>query len=599
MTNYRRRYTSYVVMFCLAVLVGMLSGCSSDSGSSTESLRIYTVEGSTGSFTAVAADTTATRFQLILKNQYTTNDPVLYFTNRGAVDSGFDTLGNFISNVWPRIYGVVQPNAILKATVNNLPVTIVCTLDKPVLNTAADTLSFTITYLDGQKPDASQALNDIEITINNNVASGQSVWSHQLEADVATYEPVKNPDGTTVDNTYTFRIQKTIGNAIGVTCAPQRKSETILVKDYINSWQARFGSVSPNAVIYYQDSNGQWGGGGVQTVTLSNPVYDEKSGNVSFTAKVLYSPWGPIIKTGLTVQNPTIFIDGGAQVSYTLKNTTDKNLYVYSFKYLKPAAAQPVTLLAGRPMQLLLVPDESMRVYFSEIKLTNTIEQGKAPDPFNYSNDATAHYSFMEYKYEPSRKFYTVDLSYIDEFSFPLTLKFSDTTISTKEFQTDFEYGFTSLSTVMANLKKQTDYRWDALIWPAVVDTKWDSEKYPKNMQRVVGPNKVWPLSNDAPWVPKIYFDFTKSLPKDGYQLFGKYGTDAKYQNFNAWQWMIPTDNPGPSNSGYTKALQQSAVADTNGKFGFFTYPQEELSAQFTDVPENTTCTITVYPYDK
>ena len=42
MKSHRKRYTSYVLMLCLAVLVGMLSGCASDNdGSNTESLNIY------------------------------------------------------------------------------------------------------------------------------------------------------------------------------------------------------------------------------------------------------------------------------------------------------------------------------------------------------------------------------------------------------------------------------------------------------------------------------------------------------------------------------------------------------------------------------
>lgn len=282
---------------------------------------------------------------------------------------------------------------------------------------------------------------------------------------------------------------------------------------------------------------------------------------------------------------------------FTLVNTTLQTIYVYNFPYLSPEKTQPITLAASQSVLLPLVRDKSMRIYFANEQLKNTIEQGLAPDIFNYSMDATVSYTFAEYLYEPANSRYTVDLSYIDEYSYPLTIKFSDVPSSYTGCEPGFTYGFTSLATVKDNLKKQTDFRWDALIWPATVVTTWDNGKYPQNMDRIIGPNKVWPALGGN-WVPRSYDDFFASLPKDGMQLNFKLN-NVNTTNWLGWQWNTAVDNPGPSFTGYVKALQQAAIPDKNGKYGFFTYPQDNTSGEFTYVPDSATCTITIYPYDK
>jgi hypothetical protein len=53
------------------------------------------------------------------------------------------------------------------------------------------------------------------------------------------------------------------------------------------------------------------------------------------------------------------------------------------------------------------------------------------------------------------------------------------------------------------------------------------------------------------------------------------------------------------SGTGYVKALHSTATADKNGKYGFFCYPNDNATSEFTWVPESTSCTITIHPHDK
>jgi hypothetical protein len=285
-------------------------------------------------------------------------------------------------------------------------------------------------------------------------------------------------------------------------------------------------------------------------------------------------------------------LTGKAVVKFTINNATNDTLYLYNYPFQQQTPTPPITLSPSQTLQLPLLTNPEMRIYFANRALTDTIEQGKAPDAFNYNSDATATYSFMEYFYEPLSSRYTVDLSYIDEYSYPITVNFSNVPSSYTGCEAGFEYGFTSLAAVKDALKNQTDFQWDALIWPATVVTTWNSSDYPLNMNRIIGPNKVWPSSGN--WVPDSYAAFLTSLPRDGIQLFGT-GTT----NWTGWQTLDENSSPSPSGTGYVKALHSAATADKNGKYGFFCYPNDNASGEFTRVPDTTLCTITIYPHDK
>lgn len=255
---------------------------------------------------------------------------MLYFTNRGAQEGGYDTTDNIMNNIWPRVYGSVAPNAIIKATTTQGEIQLVCTLSKPLYNKNKNQLEFTVTYLDGQRPDPALALSAVKMIITNNAPQVKpEIWSHLVTADLA----VVTPTGT--DGIYTLTLQHP-DEAMGLACAPQRKTSTISIGRYIDGWAARFGTDPPNATLAYDPSNEQIGG--VQIVTLTNPVYNEITDSLRFTAQLVYSALLPIGKNGLTVKNPSLFIDGGEDgfptyagnvFSIQYRNSTDSGITIW------------------------------------------------------------------------------------------------------------------------------------------------------------------------------------------------------------------------------------------------------------------------------
>lgn len=279
----------------------------------------------------------------------------------------------------------------------------------------------------------------------------------------------------------------------------------------------------------------------------------------------------------------------------TIKNTTAADVYVYNFNYGTPASVQPLgsgPLASNQSVTLSLTSSDKMRIYVSEQRLSNSLENNPpcAPNPFNINNDGNVMYSFAEYTYSESAAEYTIDVSYINEYSYPLTLTFSQVPAGVAA-EDGFEYGFTSLKTVIAALKAQTDYAWNALVWPAKPATEWG--QYPNNMCRVVGPLNAWvqqqatPQSPIGPWEPDSYQAFISSLPYDGTQLF------TSSSNLDGWN----NDISSPATSGYVTALHSAATPDQNNKYGFFCYPRDNANGEFTDLPDTVDCTLTIYPY--
>lgn len=306
----------------------------------------------------------------------------------------------------------------------------------------------------------------------------------------------------------------------------------------------------------------------------------------------------------------------------TIINNSGKPVYVYDWDMSLDTAIAVPPVTGGNPlnsseagtggtlsltMQKAHKPSvAARRIYISDKELNNSLNnQSKPamPDPYNYHVDATAQYSFVEYNYnDPSShasiNSYTIDLSYIDEYSYPVTLKFTNVGPYTGCVE-GHEYGLTSISKVKEALKSFSppvngaEYAWDALIWPRIVKCQWDSESYPVGMVRIIGPNKVWSENPGStitqPWVPDSYLTFIQSLPNQGAQLFDS------ISNFNGWENWKYAHNPSPSNTGYVKALHSAANKDKNGKYGFFCYPNDNPEGEFTYVPDPVICTITVY----
>ncbi|MCP3965760.1 MAG: hypothetical protein GY750_03910 [Lentisphaerae bacterium] len=289
----------------------------------------------------------------------------------------------------------------------------------------------------------------------------------------------------------------------------------------------------------------------------------------------------------------------GQKCAVTISNQSNRPIYVYDFNYGTPASVQPVTkgnpLDKGKSLTLNFQPNPKMRIYFSDKPLAESLEKGQAPDPFNINVDGAVMYSFVEYNYEPGYSRYTFDLSYIDEYSYPVTVMFTNIG-NYNGCQDGFEYGPQKMSAITTQLENQTDYKWNALIWPLTnVKTRWG--QYPNGIYRVAGPNKVWAAETTdkykiGPWVPSTYLDFILSLPKAGTKLFS---TDT---NWNGWQNWNASHTPSPSGTGYVKALHKAAIPDSKGKYGFFCYPNDNSTGEFTWIPSTVNCTVTVYPYD-
>lgn len=227
------------------------------------------------------------------------------------------------------------------------------------------------------------------------------------------------------------------------------------------------------------------------------------------------------------------------------------------------------------------------------------------PDAFCPWYDGDKMYSFVEYFYEPDSKRYNINLSYIDEFSYPITIKFDKDVEGT--CQKDFEYGFRGFKEACTALSTQTDYLWGNLVWPkddpsCQMDTP-QKKIWPKGIYRMMGPNKVWTGNQQwglSKYAPNTYHKFIKILPWNGTQLFSTVKAPAPFDgtNFNGWKYLA---NDEPSSTGYPKALRSISESDNSAKqkFGFFTYCQGNKSDEFTYVPLDTHCTFTIHPYDK
>ena len=240
------------------------------------------------------------------------------------------------------------------------------------------------------------------------------------------------------------------------------------------------------------------------------------------------------------------------------------------------------------------------------------------------TGDTFQNYSFLEYALYPADGGYeyTIDVSYIDEWSLPIQTKFTLNGADWTGAKSGKLYGFNDFDTVVSQLTAAGGPYKD-LVWSGA--TPWDPQP-PSSVKRIVGPDKVWTAQSNEPvsnfnmnvtgWVPASYSTFvqyghytdTNSQTVYPYAYNGtqytapptppKPQSTTAQDNFDFWRYQVTA----PSSTPYPIALRTAAIydgfttQDANGVYGFFTYPDDEAAGQFTNIPTAVSLDIYVNP---
>lgn len=313
---------------------------------------------------------------------------------------------------------------------------------------------------------------------------------------------------------------------------------------------------------------------------------------------------------GATLTPPTI----------TLHNNTNGPIWVYNLTtsgdYSIPASFTPVEVASGSPTTVTLAPGTGAadaaknRIYIVEGQsgFSLPVVSSSGVDAFNPTaateGNSFLNYSFIEYNLYAANggSQYTIDTSYIDEWSLPIQMKFTLNGADWAGAVNGKTYGFNDFDTVVSQLKAagNSGTPYNNLVWSG--STPWGPQP-PTTVSRMIGPDKVWTQQSFEPpanvnmnqtgWVPTSYQNFVQYgsyVPKGQQTPVYPYAQDgtqySKSGNFNFWKYEVTA----PASTPYPIALRTAAVldgfpADTNGVYGFFTYPNDETAGQFTNIP--------------
>lgn len=291
---------------------------------------------------------------------------------------------------------------------------------------------------------------------------------------------------------------------------------------------------------------------------------------------------------------------------------------------LPPDWVGPVQIAAGSSAPVTLAAfnapagSPGNRIYIvegSEFTLPITATSGVDPfyPPGSPGGDSFSNYSFLEYSLYPASGGYdyTIDVSYIDEWSLPIQTKFTKNGADWNGAVSGKTYGFNDFDTVKSQLNAAGAPYGD-LVWSG--RNPWDPQP-PSTVSRIIGPDKVWTAQSGEPatnfnmdntgWVPASYQNFVQfgsytdpktKQPVYPYAYNGTAvscppasctATPTTQTNFNFWKYQVSP----PGSTTYPIALRTAAIldgfktADANGVYGFFTYPNDEAAGQFTNIP--------------
>ncbi len=316
--------------------------------------------------------------------------------------------------------------------------------------------------------------------------------------------------------------------------------------------------------------------------------------------------------------------------SITVHNNSDKKIWVYNLPtsgvYSIAADFVPVAIEKSSSAAVTLAvgtgapgtPENRIYIVEGDAGFTLPVDSPSGIDAFNptavTAGNSFLNYNFLEYFLYPANGSYeyTIDTSYIDEWSLPIQYKF--TIPHGAEWtgaKSGATYGFNDFDTVVSQLTAAKGPYQD-LVWSG--GTPWAPQP-PPTIKRIIGPDKVWTAQSQQPpanihmnksgWVPTSYQDFVQYGPTSSedpeagstaypYAYNGHEYSSTK-NNFDFWRYEVAA----PGGTPYPIALRTAAHLDgypsVDGVWGFFTYPNDETAGQFTNIPNTVSLDIYVH----
>ncbi len=231
------------------------------------------------------------------------NPGALWYTDRPGRAVGNTPLKDYVDSVWSLVYGDINPNATIQFDLGaqDGQEGLYMVLSDPAYDAASNRMSFQAEMLNHTlDPIPATPLNFSEVTVNvlNNAQDDQEVVSYIQYADGADLYPTGRADE------FQLVLSDTGPEMFWVDNAPERYSDQAPLSYFFPQWDYLFGDDSPNAALF-----GTTAGGALKLffLTLTEPLFDEARGQVSYTAKLLGQTSGPVE----TLQRVNLNIDSG------------------------------------------------------------------------------------------------------------------------------------------------------------------------------------------------------------------------------------------------------------------------------------------------
>jgi hypothetical protein len=265
-------YLGFIIMF----FVGCSSNTNSTETNNTNSTddfepRLYMTSGETGS---LEPTTNNDEYIITLHN---VPSEVRWIADRSAQISGIDTTSNFIENVWPEIFKVTAPNAILKFLLGNENDGLFLTLREPVYDADRRSISFTATLVRSTFEEGDPRLDETmefeypAIVILNNGAG----FNFVVHSQTATMENAGQ------ENTYTI-IQNGIDEELlWASSVPSKLSSVTTMEEFANNWESFYSEEPPNAFMFGITDDGELK---AYSITLESMKYSPGDIRISYSA---------------------------------------------------------------------------------------------------------------------------------------------------------------------------------------------------------------------------------------------------------------------------------------------------------------------------